>query len=82
MQIEGMRYICDRCGIEVFAERKSDVVLDGGFTRARQYDDEPICGWTRSDGKDLCPDCSKKLEIVINNFYNNVGDDKIEFQKS
>ena len=82
MQIEGMRYICDRCGIEVFAERKSDVVLDGGFTRAKQYDDNPICGWTKSHGNDLCPDYSKKLEILINNFYNNVGDDKTEFQKN
>ena len=82
MQIEGMRYICDRCGIEAFAERKADVVLYDGFTRVRQYDDDPIGGWTINDGKDLCPDCSKKLEIVINNFYNNVGDDKIEFQKS
>ena len=71
MQIEGKKYICDRCGEEAFVKRKEDAVLDGGFTREKIY--EGIDGWTRekhgSAWCDLCPECTKQLQSVIGKFW-------------
>lgn len=71
MQIEGKKYICDRCGAETFVKRKEDAVLDGGFTREKIY--ESAEGWTRqnrgNEWCDLCPTCSEKLQGVIDNFW-------------
>lgn len=77
MQIEGKKYICDRCKLESFAVKKETLVLDGGYTR------EPIFeiaeGWTRqnrgSEWCDLCPTCSEKLQRVIDGFWEKTEDE-------
>lgn len=77
MQIEGKKYICNRCGAETFVKRKEDPVLDGGFTIGTVY--ESADGWTREKNMDawcdLCPECSQQLQSVIDDFWDkNVED--------
>ena len=71
MQIEGKKYICDRCKLESFAIKKETLVLDGSYTREPTF--EIAEGWTRqnrgNEWCDLCPTCSEKLQSVIDNFW-------------
>lgn len=69
MQTEGKKIKCDRCGLEVFVEKRKELVADGGFTRNKIY--EPAERWTIHGEKDLCPACSKQLQQVIDKFWNN-----------
>ena len=73
MQTEGKKIKCDRCGLEVFVEKRGDVNMDGGFTRGSTY--EPAERWTTQcygdELKDFCPACSKQLQQVIDKFWDN-----------
>lgn len=77
MQVEGKKYICDRCQIETFVKRKEEVVLDGGFIREKIYGNAE--GWTRqnrgNEWCDLCPTCSVKLQRVIDGFWEKTEDE-------
>lgn len=33
MQIEGKKYICNRCKLETFVIKKESLIVDGGYTR-------------------------------------------------
>ena len=71
MQIEGKKYICDRCKLESFVIKKETLVVDGGYTRKPTF--EIAEGWTRqnrgNEWCDLCPTCSEKLQDVIDKFW-------------
>ena len=77
MQIEGKKYICDRCKLESFAIKKETLVLDGGYTREPTF--EIAEGWTRqnrgNEWCDLCPTCSEKLQGVIDKFWEKTEDE-------
>ena len=77
MQIEGKKYICDRCKLESFAVKKETLVLDGGYTREAVFAN--VEGWTRqnrgSEWLDLCPTCSEKLQRVIDGFWEKTEDE-------
>lgn len=70
MQVEGKKYICERCGIEHFAEKLGHLSVgkyeDGGIFETAE-------GWTRQqrgvEWCDLCPACSEKLQGVIDKFW-------------
>ena len=68
-QINGCRTICDRCKAEVFSAHIGDGEMDGGFTRWNKFEPKPR-GWTRKEGRDLCPECAaewNKLEVEFMN---------------
>ena len=71
MQIEGKKYICDRCGHDIFAIKKETLVLDGVYTGEPIFENAE--GWTRqnrgNEWCDLCPTCSEKLQGVIDKFW-------------
>lgn len=67
MKIEGMLYVCDRCGEKDFFQRTKVESLSGGYEHTALY--EPAAGWTCSCGKNLCPPCSKSYEKLIEAFF-------------
>lgn len=76
----GKLLTCDRCGETVFLKelKATEKDTDGGFTRWNEYEHEdPPEGWSykyfgdlRSNGYNLCPECSQKLEEAHAMFFN------------
>lgn len=74
----GLLLTCDRCRKTVFLKELEvkEKDADGGYTRWNEYKhEEPPEGWSRkylgeySDVYNLCPECSKKLEIMKAEFF-------------
>ena len=60
MRKNGILLICDRCGTSKFLKK----LKDGKF-------EEAPGDWGHYNGKDLCPDCSKKYEELLGEFFKN-----------
>lgn len=75
-RIEGKILTCDRCGKQVILTRKKeDKVLDGGYTRTPEYEDEPN-GWEfimRGGIGDLCPECNELWKNIVQKFLSGAG---------
>lgn len=56
MQKKGTMKTCDRCGKKIFVTGDYLSELDD------QY-------WTKYEGKDMCPDCSREFENLIEDFF-------------
>ena len=55
----GSLFICDRCGKEHFFENGWETT----------YVDD-VSGWSEElGGKQLCPDCSKELNKILDKFF-------------
>jgi DNA-directed RNA polymerase subunit RPC12/RpoP len=74
----GKLLTCDRCGKTVFLKEleAKERDADGGYTRWNEYKHEkPPEGWSYKylgeykDHYNLCPECSKKLEEVLGEFF-------------
>ena len=76
MQIEGKKYICERCGIEHFAKKFGH--LNFGKYEDRSIFEIPV-GWTiqqhEDEWRDLCPTCSEELQRVIDRFWEKSEDE-------
>ena len=75
MRQEGLLLTCDRCGKQIMLTEKLQHNTDGGFTRNITYSDEPE-DWAKHEGKDICDECNKDYEKMIDKFYHDV-----EFEK-
>ena len=75
MRQEGLLLTCDRCGKQIMLTEKLQHNTDGGFTKNFSYSDEPE-DWAKHEGKDICDECNKDYEKMINKFYHDV-----EFEK-
>ena len=67
--VNGKILRCDRCGKEIFLKATGEGEADGGFTRWNKFEEAPE-GWeyyTEVHG-DLCPNCSAKLEKILEDF--------------
>ncbi len=73
MKRKGLIIICDRCNSSIFANKKEDNVRDGGYTRNEAYEDVPK-GWEHREGRNLCPECTAKLNSLLCDFWKNKGD--------
>lgn len=70
---------CDRCQKRVSLKSLGKESFDGGFTNEEKFEDKPE-GWKAVDDslssvsinnvKHLCPDCSKKLSDLLDQFWN------------
>lgn len=65
---------CDRCGETVLLE-KTDVYEE--YEHDIDIYEDPPTGWSVFNGSDLCPECTKKLEHLMNGFF----EDKAETEK-
>ena len=75
MRQEGLLLTCDRCGKQIMLTEKLQHNTDGGFTKNFSYSDEPE-DWAKHEGKDICDECNKDYEKMIDKFYHDV-----EFEK-
>ena len=57
---------CDRCGESVLLE-KTDT--HEGYGVEIDIFQDPPAGWSTFNGSDLCPECTKKLEHLMNGFF-------------
>lgn len=71
MMVYGRKIICERCGKEAFQRLQKEKSLDGGFTKAFEFEDKPE-GWkTLSVGDkyvELCCECSKTFSGMCDRF--------------
>ena len=62
-----IKVICDRCGKFIYVEKKN---FPNGITANFKSDDTR---WTLKDNgmlrKDLCPNCSRKSEELLDKFF-------------
>lgn len=65
---KGMIITCDRCGKEHRRALLGEKVLDGGFTRADEFEDMPSSWKYRHDIGWLCPACSREYERLARAF--------------
>lgn len=78
MKENGILLTCDRCGQTIFLKRLCTESADGGYTNLDKYEDRPE-GWCTVDksmssaikSTHLCPDCSKKLANILDQFWSN-----------
>lgn len=68
-EIEGKLLTCDLCGETVFLKYVETKDYDGGFTKARVYEDRPD-GWqtwivTNVIHNTLCPSCNKRMQEAL-----------------
>ena len=72
----GKYYICDRCGTTSFFEKIGEGETDGGFTRFDKFEEAE--GWNTvypeashdiGSSKLLCPECSKKYNKLMSEFF-------------
>ena len=75
MRQEGLLLTCDRCGKQIMLTEKLQHNTDGGFTKNFSYSDEPE-DRAKHEGKDICDECNKDYEKMIDKFYHDV-----EFEK-
>ena len=68
-EIKGRLTVCDRCGKEIFNKAVSEEELDGGFTKWTKFESLPK-GWSRHEGKNLCPDCASEWNKIETAFMN------------
>lgn len=59
---------CDRCDKQITLKRLERKDLDGGYSHRDIYENTPD-GWSRVDGKDLCPVCSDILDDLLEKFW-------------
>ena len=72
----GKYYICDRCGTTSFFEKIGEGETDGGFTRFDKFEEAtdwntvyPEASHGMGSSKLLCPTCSKKYDILMQEFF-------------
>jgi hypothetical protein len=66
--MNGRKYTCDRCGLEVFCKCTGEGETDGGFTRWNEFEPLPD-GWqTHFEVGQLCPVCNQEYTIFITRF--------------
>lgn len=65
---KGMIITCDRCGKEHRRALLGEKVLDGGFTRADDFEGMPSSWEYRRNTGWLCPECNTAYETLVKNF--------------
>lgn len=70
----GKLLTCDRCGNTAFKENIGEGAMNDGFTHFLIYEDTPD-GWSKMNDNDLCPECSKLLDKMQEEFFKN-GDSR------
>ena len=74
-RVNGQMLTCDRCGVTTFVECTGEGERDGGYTRWNTFEAAP--GWTnewdKPKGGLLCPQCAKKREQLLADFWGEVA---------
>lgn len=55
------RIVCDRCGRSEAFAIDDDERIGFAYFQSR--------GWSVRDGKELCPDCTKRYDSLIRDFF-------------
>ena len=69
MKILGKMYLCERCGEQKFIKYTgSEPYLEYMTVHISADEFDTPVGWTIHDNMDLCPDCSKKYNLMMKEF--------------